>query len=164
MLSVTSGHALRALTYLARLPEGASMLGRELAGRSRIPANYLSKILGALGHAGIIDATRGNGGGYRLRRAPGEIYLFEIVGLFDRERDCDPCAAHEAWRNVRATYRDFLHHTTLADISRAGGFERGSGFDSLYAWRWRPPPAARRTPPVSSGRTACAAIRSAAGA
>jgi Rrf2 family protein len=130
MLTTTSEHALRALTYLARLPEGASMLGRDLAMQAGIPANYLSKILWTLGNAGIIDATRGNGGGYRLKRNASEVHLFEVVELFERDRvrlacflggakDCDcenPCTAHEAWRDVRTAYLDFLHMKTVADI------------------------------------------------
>ena len=131
MLTTTSEHALRALTHLARLPEGASMLGRELAAQAGIPANYLSKILWTLGNAGIIDATRGNGGGYRLKRDAAEVRLFEVVELFDRDRvrvacllgsgkdcDCDnPCTAHAGWREVRNAYLDFLHTKTVADIS-----------------------------------------------
>ena len=134
MLSTTSEHALRALTQLAKLPEGASMLGREIAEQGAIPANYLSKILWTLGNAGIIDATRGNRGGYRLKRNAADILLFEVVELFDRNRnrpacllgggrECnadDPCTAHEAWRGVRNAYLDFLHTTTLADISCLG--------------------------------------------
>jgi Rrf2 family protein len=133
MLTTTSEHALRALTHLARLPDGASMLGRELAEQASIPANYLSKILWTLGNAGIIDATRGNRGGYRLKRNAAEIRLFEVVELFERDWDrdnascflggknCDqenPCSAHEAWRGVRTAYLDFLHTKTLADISQ----------------------------------------------
>jgi Rrf2 family protein len=132
MLTTTSEHALRALTHLARLPEGASILGRELAEQARIPANYLSKILWTLGTAGIIDATRGNRGGYRLKRGAADIHLFEVVELFDRDRvrlacflgggrncDCEnPCTAHEAWREVRTAYLDFLHTKTVADISQ----------------------------------------------
>lgn len=132
MLTTTSEYALRALTRLARLPEGAIMLGRDLAVEAGIPANYLSKILWTLGNAGIIGATRGNRGGYRLKRNGDKIYLSEIVELFDRERarqacfldggkECDQanaCSAHQAWRGVRDAYLEFLHTTTLADISR----------------------------------------------
>jgi Rrf2 family protein len=92
----------------------------------------LSKILWTLGNAGIIDATRGNGGGYRLKRGAAEEHLFEVVELFDRDRvrvacllggwkdcDCDnPCAAYAAWRELRTAYLDFLHTKTVADISR----------------------------------------------
>jgi len=84
------------------------MLGRELAEQASIPANYLSKVLWTLGNAGIIDATRGNCGGHRLKRNASEIYLFEVIELFDPDRrgslvsygwDCNqehPCTAHEA--------------------------------------------------------------------
>ena len=131
MLTITSEHALRALSHLARLPVGTIVLGRDLATQAGIPANYLSKILWTLGNAGIIDATRGSGGGYWLKRAASEIHLYEVVELFDRDRvrlacflggrDCDcenPCSAHEAWRHVRTAYLDFLHTKTVADISQ----------------------------------------------
>ena len=131
MISVTSGYALRALTHLANLPDGASILGRDLARQANIPPNYLSKIMWTLGNAGIIDATRGNGGGYRLGRSAAQIRLFEIVELFERDRvghacvlggfkQCDqdqPCSAHEAWSTVRDSYVEFLHTNTLADIA-----------------------------------------------
>jgi len=107
------------------------MLGRELAEETGIPANYLSKIMWILGNAGFIDATRGNHGGYRMKRSSVEIYLYEVIELFDRDRttvncllggskNCDPyspCPANAAWRRVLTAYLDFLHTTTLADIS-----------------------------------------------
>ena len=132
MLGTTSEHALRALTYMASLPAGTVILGRDLAESANIPANYLSKILWALRNAGIIDATRGSGGGYRLRKRAEEIRLLDVVELFDKGRvklncllgqgrDCsdhDPCSAHQAWREVRQCYIDFLGSTTIADIAR----------------------------------------------
>jgi Rrf2 family protein len=131
MLSTTSEYAIRALTHLARLPEGETMLGRDLAEEAEIPANYLSKIMWTLGNGGIIHATRGNHGGYRLKRKPEDILLLEVVELFDRERanlacflggrTCDPdnpCTAHDAWKGVREAYLQFLHTTTLCDVSQ----------------------------------------------
>jgi DNA-binding IscR family transcriptional regulator len=61
------------LFVLAGLTEGSFALGRGLAKQAHIPANYLSKILWTPGGAGIIDATRGSGGEYRLQFAPDEI-------------------------------------------------------------------------------------------
>jgi Rrf2 family protein len=135
MLSTTAEHALRALSEMAALGETESILGKDLALRAGIPANYLSKVLWVLGNAEIIDATRGSGGGYRLRRKAAEIRLSEVVELFDRQkperrcllggsRECsdeDPCGAHEEWRRVRATYVDFLEKTTIAEITHRRG-------------------------------------------
>lgn len=134
MLGTTAEHALRALTILAGLPDEGVMLGRDLADSAAIPQNYLSKILWALRNAGIIDATRGSGGGYRLAKPASEIHLFDVVDLFDRSRakstcllgagrscsDDVPCPAHERWRRVRSEYMNFLQGTTIADIAATG--------------------------------------------
>jgi len=147
MLSVTTEHALRALVELARLPAGSSILGRELARRAHIPANYLAKILLMLRNAGLVEATRGQGGGYRLAKAPEEIFLVQVVDLFEGVRgrpgcflgeshactDQEACSAHALWKNVREVYLDFLTRTTIADIGqtrypapRSGGRPRAA--------------------------------------
>ena len=38
------------------------MLGRELAEKAEIPANYLSKLLLTLRNAGLLSTARGSGG------------------------------------------------------------------------------------------------------
>jgi Rrf2 family protein len=134
MLSVTAEHALRALAEMARLQHGEAILGKQLARIAEIPPNYLAKILWLLGNAGMIDATRGSGGGYRLRRDPNHIRLIEVVELFDRpsrdphcflscHRECtdaDSCAAHTRWREVRRVFDGFLETTTVAEIAESG--------------------------------------------
>lgn len=131
MLSTTSEYALRALSYLASLPDTTAVLGRDLAEQCDIPANYLSKILLSLRNAGMISAVRGSGGGYSLGRAAEKIYLIEVAELFDGPRakpecflghhkkcsDANPCSAHQAWRDVRNAYIRLLETTTLASIS-----------------------------------------------
>src|SRR3990172_8804606 len=131
MFSTTCEHALRALAYLARVPEGVSVVGRDLAVAADIPANYLSKILLALRNAGFIATTRGSGGGYRLSKPARDITLIEVVELFDKGRavphcllggswpcsDDNPCTAHKAWHHVREAYTHFLQSTRLDEIS-----------------------------------------------
>lgn len=134
MVSVTSQYAMRALVHLTRLPSGAFVLGRDLAREARIPANYLSKIMLTLRNAGLVEATRGQGGGYRMARAASGIALAEVVRLFEGiqsepgcllgERDVcsdeEPCSAHAAWKEVRMAYLDFLSSTTVSDIATCG--------------------------------------------
>lgn len=131
MLSITAKHALRALVHLATLPEGQTILGRDLARLANIPPNYLSKIFWALGNAGIVDATRGTRGGYKLQRKPANVRLVDVVELFDKPRigngcllatdhpcgDEHACAAHHAWSGVKRAYLDFLENTTLATLT-----------------------------------------------
>ncbi len=131
MLSVTATYALRALTELANRPDGTPLLGKDLSRKAGIPPNYLSKILWILGGNGLIEATRGVRGGYRLLRPADQIRLIEIVSLFDKtrtgstcllfeRRQCSgdkPCSAHEAWSRVSGSYSEFLQSTTIADIA-----------------------------------------------
>ena len=130
-MSTTSQYALRALSQLSRERKGATVLGRNLAEASGIPANYLSKLLWQLRNAGIVSATRGANGGYRLERSADQVRLIDVVEVFDRVRTqppclvgrgetcCErrPCSVHQAWKAVRDAYIDFLEATTVADLS-----------------------------------------------
>lgn len=136
MLSATSQYALRALAHLATLKDGETVLGRDLAKKTGIPKNYLSKILVTLGGAGIIRASRGTGGGYQLACRPEEMPLAAAVVLFDRNfvkpacllgynrvcSDENACSAHQAWRDTKACILNFLGSTTLAEIADHQGF------------------------------------------
>lgn len=131
LLSSTTTYALRALAFLAERPADEAILGRDLAELAGVPANYLSKILLSLKRAGVVEATRGLGGGYRLSRSASAVSLAEVRALFEppsslpdcllgrpRCSDTDPCPVHERWSRVKAAYSDFLNETTVAEISR----------------------------------------------
>lgn len=131
MLSTTTEYALRALIELARQTPGVLLAGRDLAASTGIPANYLSKVLSTLRHAGLIQASRGLSGGYQLGRVPKEIRLVDVVELFegvrcrpacilDRKKPCadeTACPAHRRFRRVRETYVRFLEETSIAAIT-----------------------------------------------
>src|SRR6266567_856368 len=132
MLSTTSEYALRALAHLAHQPQGTALLGRDLAQAVEIPANYLSKVLLTLRNAGLVDTTRGSGGGYRLRKPAEEIYLIDVVELFEEisrakpscflrhTRPCsgsNPCSAHAGWSDLQSAYLGFLISTPLSTIA-----------------------------------------------
>ncbi len=138
MISVTSEYALRAMasitsmiSYSTSPEEGESVLARDLSLKAGVPFNYLSKILGSLTKAGILHASRGRGGGYRLARPAKQIFLIDVVEVFDGIKarpDClfggglgcsddNPCSAHEFFKKVRRKFIDFLEETTIADIA-----------------------------------------------
>ncbi len=131
MLSITSQYALRALSHLARQSDG-SVLGRELSQSVEIPANYLSKVLLVLRNAGLVDTTRGSGGGYRLGRPASEIRLIDVVELFEKfpERNyrvswaarvpvrIPSLALHmPLGKGLQASYLGFLVSTPLSAIA-----------------------------------------------
>src|SRR3981189_3921163 len=56
---------------------------RDSAMGSDLPEKFLELILLELKNARIVESVRGAKGGYRLRRAPAEIKLSEIIRLVD---------------------------------------------------------------------------------
>jgi Rrf2 family protein len=131
--SATTTHALRATAWLAAHPGEDAVLGRDLARKLRLPPDYLSKVLATLARSGVLRASRGARGGYRLARAPERIRLVDVVTPFEGTRarsrcllrpdrpcrDSGACSAHASWARVNEAYRDFLEKTTVADIQDA---------------------------------------------
>ena len=136
VFSTTATHALRALAHLAATEGEGATLGRDLAKEVGVPAHYLAKVLATLARAGLLTASRGVRGGYRLARRPEKIALMEIVEPIEGKRvrpECllrpdEPCreggncSAHGSWTTAKAAYLRFLEGTTLREIreKRAG--------------------------------------------
>jgi Rrf2 family cysteine metabolism transcriptional repressor len=138
MLKVSSRthYGLRAMTELAK----AHALGKplsltEIASVEHIPLPYLEQLASPLRRAGLIEGTRGMGGGYRLTRTPEQIRLAEIVHTLEGVdatapvdcltesyvdgacvRDTD-CLSRPLWAKVKAAADAVLETTTLADLA-----------------------------------------------
>lgn len=153
-LSASASHALRAVAWLAAHAGDEAVLGRDLARRLEVPPDYLAKVLATLARAGVLRATRGARGGYRLARAPGRIRLAEVVIPFEGRRataecllrpgrpcrDTGACSAHVAWGRVSEAFRGFLERTSVGDLG-------GGPLPQAGATRRPPdPPAPRRAP------------------
>jgi Rrf2 family protein len=132
--SASTTHALRALAWLAAHGGEEAVLGRDLARSLKIPPDYLAKVLATLARSGVLTASRGVKGGYRLARPPERIRLVEVVTPFEGRRartgcllrpdrpcrDSAACSAHTAWGGVNEAYRKFLEKTTVADLRDTG--------------------------------------------
>ena len=131
MFTLSSEYALRAMIYLTRQADGQPVSGQCVAEQAGIPRKYLSKILGDLVRAGVLDGSRGRHGGFKLSRAPQTIHLQEVLAPFEptltNRRPCPfgnvacsdefPCAGHDRWKTVREAYRGFLCETTIYDVA-----------------------------------------------
>lgn len=83
-LTTYTDYALRLLMFVALRGDEAATIGEVAAGYG-ISKNHLMKVAHQLSVAGIIDATRGRGGGLRLARDPSEITVGEVVRLTEDE-------------------------------------------------------------------------------
>jgi Rrf2 family protein len=82
-LPASTEWVLHCATSLAQLEPGATASAAQLAAHFDLPAPYLAKQLQPLVKAGVLAATTGPRGGFRLGRAPGEITMLDIVEAVD---------------------------------------------------------------------------------
>jgi Rrf2 family iron-sulfur cluster assembly transcriptional regulator len=128
LLSHTAVYGLRALAVLAALGPGESLNGRDLADRTRVPREYLSKVMRRLVLAKLVQSQRGHGGGFRLRRPPSQIQVRDVLHALDLDlgTECafgyatcnaaEPCALHPLWSRLREGLDAWIGGTTFGDL------------------------------------------------
>lgn len=134
-LSHTTGYAIQALCAL-ELSRGRRVRAQEIASQTGVPKPYLSKILHALGRAGLIWTKRGYRGGVLLSRPAAQISLLNVVeaveGVGWRPRcllgpvECSDeraCPTHAFWKNERDKIEAQLRGLSIAQVA---AFERQS--------------------------------------
>ncbi len=128
-LSTRSRYGLRAMKCIA-LAGGEPLTSEEIAGREDVSKKYLDGILGALRGAGLIESHRGQGGGYTLSRAPGQISANEVVEVLEGGTALVPClddpaqcsrspgcATREVWKAVSVAIGEVLLGVTIEDLA-----------------------------------------------
>jgi len=72
-------YGLRAMVYLAAIPEGTVVPFREIARQMDVPEDFLAKILKTLVDQGLVRSTRGPHGGYKLALPSTEISFLDVI-------------------------------------------------------------------------------------
>lgn len=135
MLSKKAKYAVKAMLALAEHAAPTPVRIADLAREQQIPKKFLEGILLSLRNHGLLHSRKGQGGGYLLARDPREIFLGQIVRLFDGPLAPVPCASQTAYarcadcqdeaacgvrlamRAVRDATARILDHTSLASLS-----------------------------------------------
>ncbi len=121
-------NAIAAMSRLAELYLEPNRVAssREVAESRDLPLPLVAKILTELSRGGLVTASPGPGGGYRLARQPHEISLNDVVQLFERESESfcpfgpkwcgnnEPCPLHDSILAMRQIAQNFLKNTTFA--------------------------------------------------
>src|SRR5271165_4025777 len=95
ILSKLADYGVIVATHLAAFPE-RQLNAAAVAEDVRLPRATVAKILKALAHAGLVAATRGATGGYRLARDPRSISVAEVVAAIDGDIGLTQCSIHTA--------------------------------------------------------------------
>ncbi len=90
-MSKRADYGLVALKALGQLAAEDSLSARELAIRHNLPADLTPKVLARLAQAGLVEATMGKAGGYRLAKVPADITVLEVMQILDGETHLIAC-------------------------------------------------------------------------
>ncbi|MBL8665483.1 MAG: Rrf2 family transcriptional regulator [Candidatus Odyssella sp.] len=109
--------ALYSVLELALDPERQSSAA-EIAEKYGISNNHLAKVLRDLGRAGLVESTRGVGGGYRFSGNAKRTTLLDIIEMFE---DIGAPASDAADRGARTDIGRSLHPVLneIEQIARA---------------------------------------------
>lgn len=125
-------YTLRVLMFCAIHPERSVTIA-ELAESHAVSKNHLMKIVNDLARQGLLQTTRGRGGGLRLLKPASDIRIgdvvrqtetdFRLVECFDADQNACTLTAHcqlrQVFRTALQSYFVELDKVTLADITRA---------------------------------------------
>jgi len=130
----TKGHyGLLAVSELARHFDDGLVSLADVAQAEHLPLPYLEQIFAPLRAAGLVEATRGLHGGYKLARDPHSITVADVIravegpivlvdctsseyvsGSCERESGC---ASRGVWHKVSDAIEQVLNTMTLADLA-----------------------------------------------
>jgi Rrf2 family protein len=128
-VTARTDYAVRAMVQLAA-SDGAASRGA-IAAAQQIPPKFLETILLQLRHGGLLVAQRGTTGGYTLARGADAITIADVIRVVDgplaavrgmppEDTDYPPPAdaLRDVWVALRASMRQVLESTTIADVQR----------------------------------------------
>jgi Rrf2 family protein len=120
------------LEFAAR--SGQAISAAEFAAKYRVSTHHLAKVLRELVRAGVLESTRGVGGGYRFGGSAKRLTLMDVIELFEDIGDGDvrsrqPGASTDVGRGLgvvlaeideiaKATFRSITVDTMLKLIAR----------------------------------------------
>lgn len=140
-MTVSVEYGIHCLLWLAGSGD-APLSSRDLAELQRISPSFLAKIFPKLEKAGIVEASEGVRGGYRLARSPKKISVLDVIDAIEGEKplfDCQEirgrcaafgetppkwatagvCAIHAVMLKAEKVMRDELAAHSLADLATA---------------------------------------------
>lgn len=121
-------YGLRAISELAAHPDEAIAIA-QISEKHGIPDSFLEKIMQELRQSGLIEATHGRGGGYRLSRPAADISLKDVVHALegrvalvvclDPSLKCkieEGCTTSNTWAIINEKFEASLAELTLEDV------------------------------------------------
>ena len=127
-LTTRGRYAVTAMLDLALHYQSGPVPLAEIAERQGISQSYLEQLFSRLRKRGLVDGTRGPGGGYRLVKSSELISVADVIDAVDETVDATRCGGqlncqgeqrcltHDLWAGLSTQIRDFLGNISLNEL------------------------------------------------
>ncbi|MGO3346044.1 MAG: Fe-S cluster assembly transcriptional regulator IscR [Marinomonas sp.] len=127
-LTTKGRYAVTAMLDLALHSDRGPVSLSDISNRQGISLSYLEQLFAKLRKQSLVTSVRGPGGGYRLSRSHGEIFVAQIVDAVNEsvdatgckgKSDChggNTCLTHHLWCDLSDQIHDFLSHISLEQL------------------------------------------------
>ncbi len=134
-LTTKGRYAVTAMLDLAINRDRGPVTLSDISQRQGISLSYLEQLFSRLRKRGLVDSTRGPGGGYRLSRGAEAIAVAEVIAAVDETvdatrckgqkncKDARACLTHQLWTDLSNQIRDFLGEISLAQVLEKRSYE-----------------------------------------
>jgi Rrf2 family transcriptional regulator, iron-sulfur cluster assembly transcription factor len=141
MFTKACEYGIRSTIFIALKTQRNERCGlHDIATEIDSPEAYTAKILQLLVHNGIIESSKGPGGGYQMGKVAAErVSLAQIVEAYEGDwldrrcgmglTDCNedhPCPIHHQFKNIRENLRNMLQNATIHHL--ANELDQGNSF------------------------------------
>ncbi|MDZ7751243.1 MAG: Fe-S cluster assembly transcriptional regulator IscR [Gammaproteobacteria bacterium] len=134
-LTTKGRYAVTAMLDLALHSDTAPITLSDISQRQGISLSYLEQLFSRLRKQGLVNSTRGPGGGYRLGRDAVDINVADVITAVDESVDATRCGGmqncqgdqrcltHELWCELSDQIYHFLQGISLDDLVQRGGIQ-----------------------------------------
>lgn len=142
MISTRGRYALRMMIDLAEHESDGFVTLKDIAERQDISKKYLEQIIPVLNRSGLLQTSRGFGGGYKLLKSPKEYTVGEIlrategnmapVSCLEGEVNpcprCTECATLPIWAGLQKVVDTYLDGIRLSDFIENEGKQQPNNY------------------------------------
>ena len=126
-LTTKGRYAVTAMLDLALHYQDGPITLADISQRQGISLSYLEQLFSKLRKQGLVDSTRGPGGGYRLSREANNIAVADVITAVDEKvettrcgglsncQDDQQCLTHELWTELSGQIHQFLMGISLGN-------------------------------------------------
>ena len=127
-LTTKGRYAVTAMLDLALHAQAGPVSLADISERQGISISYLEQLFAKLRKNTLVSSVRGPGGGYRLSRFAGEIFVAQIIDAVDEKvdvtrcagsgdcQDGETCLTHDLWQDLSKQIHDFLSSISLQNL------------------------------------------------